>query len=73
MPRLIAASVRRSISRLRIMCVMPPPSPPSRFSAGTQQSSKMSSPIVLARMPILGDLGCSVEKPGERRARRRTT
>ncbi len=51
-PRLIAASVSRSISRFRIMCVSPPPTSPSTFSAGTSQSSKMSSLIEDARIPI---------------------
>ena len=44
------------------MFVMPPPSLPSRFSAGTRQSSKISSHIVDARMPSFGIFGL-VEKP----------
>ena len=67
MPRLIAARPSRSISRLRIMFVMPPPSVPSRFSAGTRQSSKISSHIVDARMPILGIFGL-VENPANPRS-----
>jgi hypothetical protein len=67
MPRLMAASVRRSISRLRIMLRMPPPTVPSTFSSGTTQSSKMSSLMVLARMPIFLVFS-SVEKPGKPRS-----
>ena len=49
------------------MLVMPPPSVPSRFSAGTLQPSKISSAIVDARMPIFGILGL-VENPSKLRS-----
>ena len=49
------------------MFVMPPPSVPSRFSAGTRQLSKISSHIDDARMPIFG-IFALVEKPGNARS-----
>ena len=67
MPTDIAARPSRSISRLRIMFVMPPPSLPTRFSAGMRQLSNTSSDIVDARMPIFG-IFSSVEKPGNVRS-----
>ena len=49
------------------MLAMPPPSLPSRLSAPTRQPSKISSPIVEARMPIFGILG-PVENPSKPRS-----
>ena len=47
------------------MCSMPSPSSPSRFAAGTSQSSKTSSAVVEARMPSLSLSFWPSEKPGE--------
>ena len=49
------------------MWVSPPPSAPSRFAAGTRQSSKISSDIVEPRMPSLS-MWLLVEKPGQSRS-----
>ncbi len=49
------------------MFLIPPPTVPRTFSAGTTHSSSWSSLIVLARMPIFGVLS-SVEKPGKPRS-----
>src|SRR5881398_3793206 len=54
MPRPCAATPGRERSRMRIAILKPSPSSPSRFPAGTRQSSNVSSPVVEPRMPIFG-------------------
>ena len=49
------------------MWVMPPPSSPSRFAAGTRQSSNTRSLMEEPRMPHLGVLA-SLSKPGQSRS-----
>mmetsp|Transcript_20195 Transcript_20195/g.41244 ORF Transcript_20195/g.41244 Transcript_20195/m.41244 type:complete len:225 (+) Transcript_20195:404-1078(+) len=64
MPTLIAASTTRSISRLRIMQSVAPPSAPTKLAAGTSTSSRTSSAVGDARMPHLSLSRCPREKPG---------
>ena len=63
MPSACAATPGREMSKVFMATMKPMPSRPSRFAAGTRASSKTSSAVTLARMPIL----CSFlpkENPG---------
>jgi hypothetical protein len=64
-PRLIAASAIRSISRLRIMQSAAALSSPTWFAAGTRQSSKTSSAVIDARMPHLSSIFWPSENPSQ--------
>ena len=64
MPRLMAASVSRSSSRLRIMCSIALPSAPTRLAAGTRQPENTSSAVGDARMPSLPLMRWPRLKPG---------
>ena len=67
MPMDCAASVRRSISRLRIMWTIAPPSLPRRFDAGMIMFSNTMLPVGDARIPSLDSAGPE-ENPGEVRS-----
>ena len=49
---------------MRIAILKPSPSSPRRFSTGTRQSSKTSSPVVEPLIPIFGSTRAT-SKPGE--------
>ena len=64
MPRLIIETMARSRSSPLITTDTPEFSSPTRFAAGTRQSSNTSSAVVLPRKPILSSF-CATWKPGK--------